>query len=243
MKIHNKTVFITGAASGIGLETAKKFISEGANVVIYSRGTVNIPEGSFEDEHILIHEGDVCDRDEVGRAVNAAMKKFGSLDVLINNAGIAQRKRFEEMTEDEWNKMINVNLCGMFIVTQEVLKAMDTGPAAVEHDGCIVRRKCIINISSGAGLVGIPELSIYSATKAAVIAFSQALSGELAQAGIDVIAVTPGSVDTGMFKELFKGVAPHHTPADVAEVVYKTVIGEIKPDNRMIVDKFYHQMV
>lgn len=243
MEIKGKTVFITGAASGIGLETAKKFVSEGANVVIYSRGTAGIPDDLFPADHIMIHEGDVCDRDEVGRAVNEAMKRFGSLDVLVNNAGVALRKRFQDMLEEDWNKMLNVNLCGLFIVTQEALKAMDTGVAEADHDGCTIKRKCIINISSGAGLFGIPELSIYSATKAAVIAFSQALSGELVQSGIDVTTITPGSVDTGMFKELFEGKTPHHSPSDVADVIYKTVTGEIKPDNRLIVDTFYHQRV
>ena len=243
MDIKKKTVFITGAASGIGLETAKKFIQEGANVTIYSRGTDKIPEHAFPADRVLICEGDVCDRDAVGRSVNATMKKFGSLDVLINNAGVAQRKRFEDMLEEEWNKMLNVNLCGMFIVTQEALKAMVTGAPERHHDGCIVNRKCIINISSGAGLFGIPELSIYSATKGAVIAFTQALSGELVQSGIEVIAVTPGSVGTDMFKDLFKGKEAHHTPADVAEVLYKTAIGEMKPDSRLIVDTFYHERV
>ena len=243
MDIKGKTVFITGGAAGIGLETAKKFIAEGANVTIYSRGTTGIPEGLFPAERVLTVEGDVCDRDAVGRAVNETMQKFGSLDVLVNNAGVAQRKRFEDMLEEEWNKMINVNMCGMFVVTQEALKAMDTGTVETDHDGCTMKRKCIINISSGAGLFGIPELAVYSATKAAVIAFTQALSGELVQSGIDVITITPGSVGTDMFKELFKGQEAHHTPADVAEVIYKTVIGDMKPDNRLIVDTFYHQRV
>jgi len=238
MDIKGKTVFITGGASGIGLETAKKFINEGANVIVYSRGTAG--SEALPSERTLVIEGDVCDRDAVGRAVNATMQRFGSLDVLVNNAGIAQRKRFEDMLEEEWNRMLNVNLCGMFVVTQEALKAMDTGSVETDHDGCITKRKCIINISSGAGLFGIPELSIYSATKAAVIAFTQALSAELVQSGIDVITITPGSVGTDMFKELFKGV---EAPADVAEVIYKTVIGDMKPDNRLIVDTFYHQRV
>ena len=243
MDIKGKTVFITGAASGIGLETAKKFISEGANVVIYSRGTSAIPERLFPEDRILVSEGDVCDRDAVGRAVNETMKKFGSLDVLINNAGVALRKQFEEMTEDECNKMLNVNLCGLFTVTQEALKAMDTGKMEMDEKGCIMKRRAIINISSGAGLSGIPELSVYSATKAGVIAFTQALSGELVQAGIDVITITPGSVDTGMFAQLFAGKTPHHEPTEVADVIYKTVTGEIKPDNRLIVDTFYHERV
>lgn len=243
MDIKGKTIFITGGASGIGLATAKKFISEGANVTIYSRGIAAIPEGLFPPDHVLLFEGDVCDRDAVGRAVNETMKTFGSLDVLINNAGVAQRKRFADMLEEEWNSMINVNLCGMFIVTQEALKAMDTGAANRDHDGCIINRKSIINISSGAGLIGIPDLAVYSATKAGVIAFTQALSGELVQSGIDVITITPGSVSTDMFKGLFKDAEARHTPAEVAEVIYKTVIREIKPDNRLIVDTFYHQRV
>jgi len=102
-------------------------------------------------------------------------------------------------------------------------------------------KKCIINISSGAGLFGIPGLAVYSATKAGVIAFSQALSGELVQAGIDVIAITPGSVETEMFRKLFAGREARHTPMDVANVIYGVVTGDIKPDNRMIVDTFYHQ--
>lgn len=243
MDIKGKTIFITGGASGIGLETAKKFIAEGANVVIYSYGTSAIPENLFPPDRIVIREGDICDRDAVGRAVNEAMQKFGSLDVLINNAGVAQRKRFKDMSEAEWNRMLTVNLCGMFIVTQEALKAMDTGAASRDHDGCVINRKCIINISSGAGLYGIPELAVYSATKAGVIAFTQALSGELVQSGIDAITITPGSVGTDMFKELFKGVDARHTPAEVAEVIYRTVIGEMKPDTRLIVDTFHHQRV
>lgn len=243
MDIKGKTAFITGGASGIGLETAKKFIDEGANVVVYSHGTAGSEAMTLPAERTLIIEGDVCDREQVHAAVAQAKERFGGIDVLINNAGVAQRKRFEEMATEEWQKMINVNICGMFTVTQEVLKVMDTGVAETDHDGCTVQRKCIINISSGAGLFGIPELAVYSATKASVIAFTQALSAELVQSGIDVITITPGSVGTDMFKELFKGKEAHHTPADVAEVIYKTVTGEMKPDNRLIVDTFYHQRV
>lgn len=243
MDIKQKTVFVTGGASGIGLETARTFIDKGANVVVYSRGTDGSEAHSLPAELTLVVEGDVCDRAQVRAAVAQATEKFGGIDVLINNAGVALRKRFEEMTESEWQKMMDVNLCGIFTVTQEVLKVMDTGTAERDHDGCIIDRKCIINISSGAGLFGIPELAVYSATKAAVIAFTQALSAELVQSGIDVITITPGSVGTDMFKELFKGKEAHHTPADVAEVIYKTVVGDMKPDNRLIVDTFYHQRV
>ena len=243
MDIKGKTVFITGGATGIGLETAKKFIAEGANVVIYSHGATSSEAMTLPVDRTLVIEGDVCDRAQVALAIAEAKKRFGGIDVLINNAGVAQRKRFTDTTEAEWQNMVNVNLVGMFIVTQEVLKIMDTGVVETDHDGCTVKRTSIINISSGAGLFGIPELAVYSATKAGVIAFTQALSAELVQSGIDVITITPGSVGTDMFKELFKGTEAHHTPADVAEVIYKTVTGEMKPDNRLIVDSFYHQRV
>ena len=243
MDIKGKTVFVTGGATGIGLATAKKFIDEGANVVVYSRGTAGSEAHALPADRALVIEGDVCNREQVRGAIARATETFRGIDVLINNAGIAQRKRFEDMADAEWQTMIDVNLCGMFTVTQEALRAMDTGTAEADHDGCVARRKCIINISSGAGLFGIPELAVYSATKAAVIAFTQALSGELVQSGIDVITVTPGSVETDMFKKLFEGIEAHHTPADAAEIIYKTVIGEIKPDNRLIVDSFYHQRV
>lgn len=243
MDINGKTIFITGGATGIGLATAQKFIDAGANVIIYSRGTAGSEAMTLPVDRALVVEGDVCDRTHVALAVAQAKERFGGIDVLINNAGVALRKRFEDMTETEWQRMIDVNVSGMFTVTQEVLRVMDSAAAVTDHDGCIVRRKCIINISSGSGLFGIPELAVYSATKAAVIAFTQALSGELVQAGIDVITVTPGSVGTDMFKNLFKGAEARHTPADVAEVIYKTVTGEIKPDNRLIVDTFFHQRV
>ena len=101
-------------------------------------------------------------------------------------------------------------------------------------------KKLIINISSGAELYGIEELSVYSAAKAGLIAFTQALAEETNPFGIKVVAITPGSTDTKMFREAFPNEKPQHTPEQVAEVIYKTIINEIKPDDRVVVDVFHH---
>lgn len=259
MDIKKKTIFITGGTSGIGLETAKKFLAEEANVVIYSpnadqHGLDADLRGPGDEKRVLIVQGDVCDRRKVKNAIEKAIERFGSLDVLINNAAIAKKQPFIDSAESDWDKMIGVNLKGTFIVTQEFIKAL----ADVEnlpHPNPLLgkereeernlpgkgrREKMIINISSGAGLYGVKDLAVYSATKAGVITFTQAINLELKGVGIEAITVTPGSVDTRMFRELFPDQKPHHTPQQVAQIIYEVATGEIKPDNRQVVDVFYH---
>ncbi len=180
----------------------------------------------------MVFEGDICDREQVKKAIAETVKKFGSLDILINNAGVAQRKDFIETTEADWNLILDVNLKGTFTVTQEVLKVMSNKGIGDE--------KMIINVSSGAGLYGVKEISVYSAAKAGLIAFTQALAAETNPLGIKVVAIAPGSTDTKMFREAFPNEKPQHTPEQVAEVIYKTIINEIKPDDKLVVDVFHH---
>lgn len=227
MHIKDKVVFITGGASGIGLATAKKLLSEDAKVVVYSRNAREIDD-EFDKKNSLLIEGDVCDRSKTKKAVEAAIKKFGALDILINNAGVAQRKDFMDTTEKDWDFIFDVNIKGMFTVTQEALRVMDS------------KDKIIVNIASGAGIYGIGGLPIYSASKAAVINFTQSLSQELKERKIKVFCIAPGSTDTKMFSSLFPETKARHTPEQVAEVIYEAIIGEIKPDENLIVDVFYH---
>lgn len=237
MNIKNKTVFITGGGAGIGLATAKKLFEEGAKVAVYSLNT-NEEEVKKEiagnnagrEKDILVINGDVMDREKVAAALKAAGESLGPLGILINNAGAAHRKNFEETDEKEWDFILNVNFKGTLIVTQEALKVME------KEKG----EKMIINISSGAGLYGVKGLSIYSAAKAGIIAFTQALAGELNGTNIKAVTITPGSVGTDMFKSLFPDEKPHHTPEEVAGVIYKTITGKIEPDHKLIVDTFYH---
>ena len=251
MEIKDKVVFITGGASGIGLVTAERLSKEGAKIAVYSHDADKIDKS----KGFLVFEGDICDRERVKEAIAETIKKFGSLDILINNAGVAQRKDFIKTTETDWDLILDVNLKGTFTVTQEAIKTMRNGSILRTSDVRNIDNKfnlgtsdvqrlrnerLIINISSGAGLYGIEGLSVYSAAKAGLIAFTQALAEEINPFGIKVVAITPGSTDTKMFREAFPNEKPQHTPEQVAEVIYKTIIGEIKPDDRLVVDVFYH---
>jgi NAD(P)-dependent dehydrogenase (short-subunit alcohol dehydrogenase family) len=229
ISVKNKTVFITGAGSGIGLATAKKFLSQKANVVIFTK---NKPLKKIESKNALTIIGSVTSRNEVRNAMKKAIKKFGSLDILINNAAVAQRKDFLKTTQKEWDFMIDVNIKGVLICMQEFIKLCQASNQCLD--------KTIINISSGAGIYGIKKITIYSATKAAVINITQGVNEELKDLGIRFITVCPGSTKTRMFKDLFPNQKAHHTPQQVAEVIYKTVVGKIKPDKRLIVDVFHH---
>ena len=230
ISLNNKTIFITGAGSGIGLASAKRFLSQGANVVIFTK---NSPTEKIEDKKLLIIEGDVTSRRQVKKAIKKGIKRFGSLDILINNAGVAKRENFLETDEKDWDFVISVNMKGVFICIQEFVKSCQKSIT-----GCA--EKMIINIASGAGIYGVEEIAVYSATKAAVINITQGLNDELKDLGIKFAAVCPGSTKTKMFKDLFPKEKPYHTPEQIAEVIYRTAAEEIKPDERLIVDVFHH---
>ncbi len=229
-----KTAFITGGASGIGLATAHLLLSKGYNVVIYSP---DIPKTTEMKElnlngRVLLAKGDVRKRNQVRKAMEAAEKKFGSLDILINNAGVAKREDFLRTTEKDWDFVIGVNVKGVFICMQEFIKLCETS------NSC--QGKTVINIASGAGIYGVDEIAVYSATKAAVINITQGLNEELKKLKMNFVTVCPGSTNTKMFKGLFPKEKPYHTPQQVADVIFKAIEKTITPDDRLIVDVFHH---
>ena len=231
MTLKNKTAFITGGASGIGLATVKRLLLEGARVVIYS---LEIPKSDEikkleTNENVLIIKGDICDSSAVEKAVSVTVSRFGKIDILINNAAVAQRKKFIQTTKKDWDFIIDVNIKGTLTVTKEVLKEMISGGNGI-----------IINIASGTGIYRVGELSVYSLTKAALINLSQSLNQELSDYGISVFTVAPGSTETNMFRKLFGKKEAYHTTDDVAEVIIKSIKGEQKPDDKLIVDVFQH---
>lgn len=232
MSYKNKTVFITGGGSGIGFETAKKLIDEGYFVCVYSTSIPNTKEIAkmAKNPQILFIKGDIKNRLQLISGIKKTLKKFGRIDVLINNAAIAENKEFIKTSKKNWKKIIDVNIGGTLNVTKEILKIM-----ANQKSGMI------INISSGAGIFGVENLSLYSLTKAALINFSQSLHNEVKKLGIDVFTITPGSTNTKMFKKCFPNQKPHHTTSQVADVILKSIKKEIIPDDKFIVDVFYHQ--
>lgn len=219
-----KTVLITGASRGIGREIALKFSSEGYNIVL----NYNSSEKKAKDlvkqinkmgVSCLALKADVAIEAEVKAMIDTALKEFGKIDVLINNAGVALSKLFQQTTTDEIARVFGVNTFGVINCSKAVVPGM-------------ISEKCgkIINISSIWGKVGASMETIYSASKGAVIAFTMALAKELAPSGISVNCVCPGVIDTDMLleyteadKKELKEQTPLSrlgTPQDVANAVY-----------------------
>ena len=187
-------ILITGASRGIGREIARKLAQDGNMVIAnYNKSEEQANTLKQESNNIEIYKANVSKREEVHKMVTDVVEKYGKIDVLINNAGISEEKMFIDVTDNDWNKIINNNLYSVFCTTQEVLHSM-------------VKRKsgCIINISSVWGLVGASCESIYSVSKAGIDAITKSLAKELGPSGIRVNSIAPGIIDTDMNKNLSK---------------------------------------
>ncbi|MCL3779021.1 SDR family oxidoreductase [Prolixibacteraceae bacterium JC049] len=179
-----KTVLITGASSGFGKLSVKRFQKEGWNVI----ATMRSPEKEKELgqlSNVLVTQLDVTDKNSIKDAVALGTNRFGRIDVLVNNAGYGAFGLLEEASQEEIDNQFNTNLFGVINVTQEVLPVMRRQNAGV-----------IVNITSIGGLVGMPMLSLYSASKFAVEGLSESLSHELKKFNIKVRTVSPGSFAT-----------------------------------------------
>lgn len=193
-----KTVLITGAAKGIGEAITRVLASNEYNIII-SYNTSEKEARNLKEE--LIHKGynveiykaNLTNKKEIKDLVNFTISKFEDIDILINNAGISQIKMFTEITDDDWEDMINTNLSSVFYLTREVI------PYMIKKQG-----GCIINISSIWGMVGGSCEVHYSATKAGIIGMTKALAKEMGLSNIRVNAVAPGIIDTEMNSDLSK---------------------------------------
>lgn len=185
-----KTAIITGASKGIGRACAEKFYNLGYNVVtVYRSDDEGIEEFCKEkdDSRILSIKADVADFDAMHTAAQEVIKRFGSADVLVNNAGIAQQKMMNDITEADWDRMFDVNIKGMFNCVKAYMDNMIHRKSGV-----------IINISSIWGISGASCEVHYSASKAAVIGFTKSLAKEFGPSGIRVNCIAPGVIDTPM---------------------------------------------
>ena len=185
--LKDKRVLITGGASGIGAAAVKRFVDEGSRVVVLDVDPV-ANQKIFEEmpELEAISAADVSKPDEVQRAFEQLDHMWGGLDVLVNNAGISLRHTFLDITPDEWQRVIDINLNGVFYVAQQAAKRMTAAGAGV-----------IINMASTNGLLGYPNYADYNASKAGVIELTRSMALELAP-HVRVVAVCPGYVLTPM---------------------------------------------
>ena len=185
-------ILVTGASRGIGREIAKNLAQKGNKVIAnYNKSEEQAQNLQKENENIEIYKADVSKREEVKKMVEHIINKYGNIDVLINNAGVSSDKLFTEITDEEWQKVININLYSAFCVTQEVLPNMI-------HN----KNGCIINISSVWGIVGASCETVYSITKAGIDGMTKSLAKELGPSNIRVNSIAPGIIDTDMNKNL-----------------------------------------
>ncbi len=187
-----KVAFITGGSRGIGKEVATKFAENGYNIVInYVSDKTDVEQLRTEWESkgvkTLILKADVTKTEEVENVVKTAIDTFGKIDVLVNNAGITRDNLLMRMSEEEFDKVIETNLKGTFIVTKAVTKYMMKK-----------RSGSIINLSSVVGVAGNAGQCNYSASKAGVIGFTKSVAKELASRNIRANAVAPGFIETDM---------------------------------------------
>ena len=190
MQLTNKNVFVTGSSRGIGLAIAHKFAKLGANVVLNSRGAISeelLAEFSNYGVKVVPISGDVSDFADAKRMVNQAIAELGSVDVLVNNAGITQDTLMLKMTEEDFEKVIKINLTGAFNMTQAVLKQMIKA-----------REGAIINMSSVVGLMGNIGQANYAASKAGLIGFTKSVAREVANRNVRVNALAPGMIESDM---------------------------------------------
>ena len=192
----NKVIIITGASRGIGKEIAKGLSKKGYQIIAnYNKSeeqAIGLKEElAQENIKIDIFKADVSKRKEAEELVKYTINKYGRIDVLINNAGISQIKEFTQITDEDWNNIINTNLNSVFYMTQEVCKNMI-------HN----KNGCIINISSIWGVIGASCEVHYSVRKAGIDAMTKSLAKEMGPSNIRVNSIAPGIINTEMNKKL-----------------------------------------
>lgn len=190
MRLYGKTAIVTGAGSGLGKATAQVFGQEGARLGLLdisqrrAEAVADEINTALQRPAAFARRADVSKKDELERAIAQLRDALGPINILVNNAGIAQIKDFLDISSDEWQRMLDVHVKGTFLCTQAVIEDMLSA-----HWGRV------INTASVAGMAGGPQNAHYAAAKAAIIGFTRSLALEFARSGITANAVAPGLID------------------------------------------------
>lgn len=224
MSLQGKTAIITGASRGIGKAVAYALAGEGCNLVLTAtnenklKETVNKSKKKGTDAiHIT---GDIRENKTIKKIIDESMKKFGRIDIVVNNAGVLIEKNIEDTTEQEYDWVMDVNVKGIFLMCSAVIPIMKKQGSGT-----------IVNISSGAGQTGYASLSIYCASKFAVIGLTESIAREHRE--IKAYAVCPGSVDTDMLRNTWPGYKASLKAEDVAKTVVDACKGKYKSGERI----------
>ncbi len=195
LDLKNKVAFITGANRGIGKACALKLAKNGCKIAFLNRDEASAKTAQQEISALgvdcIYFNGDITDSKMVEKSVSSTIERFAKIDFLINNAGLTQDTLFIRMTEEHWDKVLNVNLKGLFFVSREVAKYMMKA-----------RSGRIINIGSIVGHTGNPAQVNYSSSKAALVGFTKSIALELAARNILCNLISPGFIETDMTDKL-----------------------------------------
>jgi len=201
MRLNNKTAIVTGGRRGIGHAIALAMAREGANVVVSDISQEDCQKVVDEIQKLgrkgLALKCDVSSSNDVDNMVKRTVAEFGRVDILVNNAGILAFKPFLELTDEDWDKTLSVNLRGQFLCARAAAKVM-----AKNKWGRIIN---IASISSGGCGIAFPLIAHYTASKGGVVALTEALALELTSQGINANAICPGAIDTDMAKGVKEG--------------------------------------
>ena len=226
MELGGKTAIVTGAGRGIGRDISLRLAEEGCNLALVSRTGKQLEKVKNEIECInskaIIFPGDISEKGSISKIIGETMEHFNSIDILINNAAVLFPSDFMEITEEEWDKTMNINLKSAFLLSQKILKTM-------------VKRKSgyIINISSTAALEVPPGIAAYGISKLAMVGLTQAMYEVGKDFGVKVSAIYPGMTDTEMLRGFSPPVDPEKwmRPEDISDCV----IFLLKQSDRMVI--------
>jgi NAD(P)-dependent dehydrogenase (short-subunit alcohol dehydrogenase family) len=219
----DRVAIVTGASSGIGQATAEMLADRGALVTLFARSAESLKAIAARRKNMHAVAGDVSDPAAVDRLFGETESRFGDCDILVNNAGTYVARRLDKMSVDEWDRVFSVNVRGAFLTSRRALPSM-----IAKRSGAIV---FVASISGVLGPEKFPGFVSYNSSKAALIAFSEALAVEAKEFGVRVNCVSPGSVDTKMWKDVSGGAPADMSPREVAEVILFLASKRSRPIN------------
>ena len=197
MRLKDKTAIITGGGSGIGLSTARAFCKEGAKVILFGRQKEKLISAANElGDSALIVQGDMTKNDDLDQLINNTLNNFKGIDILVNSAGLFNGAPLHEISDSQWDGIMDINIRSVFRLTSRVLPIMMD-----QNSGSI------IHISSILGLIAVPEVAAYNVSKGALNQFSRSIAVEYGSYGIRSNSICPGLIETDMTADLMSNAS------------------------------------
>ena len=194
MRLKDKTAIITGGGTGIGLATARAFCKEGAKVILFGRRKEKLEKAVEKlGGSAIIVQGDMTNNNDLDKLINETLHNFKKIDILVNNAGLFNGSPLHEISDSQWDEIMDINIRSVFQLTRRVLPVMLSQ-----------KYGSIIHISSILGLIAVPQVAAYNVSKGALNQFSRSIAVEYGSSGIRSNSICPGLIATDMTADLMK---------------------------------------